>query len=140
MNNEYYPQEFKDLIDKLDLLYKDKDSLDNVFDIKYESGKLLEIKKHWDGQPTVLEIKLTFDDSTMAWNFKAEAKCFIFGYGEHIIKNVENIADYNDFLNRVYRIVLNCQADNMYEIKDKELIKRMFKIFLDNVFNLMIKR
>lgn len=33
MNNEYYPQEFKDLVDKLDLIYKDKDSLDNVFNL-----------------------------------------------------------------------------------------------------------
>lgn len=140
MNNEYYPQEFKELVDKLDLMYKDKTSIEGVFYIKYESGKRLDIKKHWDDMSTVFEIKLTFDDSTMAWNFKAEAKCMLWGYGEYIVKNVESINDYNDFLNRVYRIVLNSQSDNMSNIQNKPAIKRMFKVFIDNISNLMIKK
>ena len=125
--------EFIDTITKIKKVYENID-FKNVFIYKEDEYNIT-IENKWLGLPVIISIKLTTDGSF----YKGEGTCKIRGNGAVITKSIYNVKDYNEFINRFYKAVIDCRVDNNTYIEERPVITELFDTIYDKIHDMQIK-
>jgi hypothetical protein len=119
-------------ITKIKEVYKTID-LKNAFIYK-EDNDSISIENKWLGLPVVISIKLTANE----FPYQGKGTCKIRGNGTVITKSIHNIKDYNEFITRFYKAVIDCRVDNNYYIEERPVISELFDTIYDKIYELQI--
>ena len=104
MMEEYYTPEFKALVNAMKTQILPLSDISDMFNIKAERD-LVTVHKKWDGTPTICMIEIRYDDSSMKFNFHGKAEFKMFGYGFIITDDINNIEEWNRFLNKTKKFI-----------------------------------
>ena len=120
-------------ITKIKEVYKTID-FKNVFIYKEDNGNI-SIENKWLGLPVVISIKLNINE----FPYQGEGTCKIRGNGTVITKSIHNMKDYNEFISRFYKAVIDCRVDNNYYIEERPVIAELFDTIYDKIYDMQIK-
>jgi len=119
-------------ITKIKEIYKTID-FKNAFIYK-EDNDSISIENKWLGLPVVISIKLTANE----FPYQGKGTCKIRGNGTVITKSIHNMTDYNEFITRFYKAVIDCRVDNNYYIEERPVIAELFDTIYDKIYELQI--
>lgn len=106
-----------------------------VFDVIIKNSDI-SVTNRWLGLPVIFTIKLTTDGMSC---YQGEATCKIRGNGTVITKSIHNIKDYNEFISRFYKAVVDVRCDNTNYIESRQFVAELFDSIYEKIHDLQIK-
>ena len=107
----------------------------NAFLFKKENYNF-SIENRWLGLPVVFSISFTTDDLQ---HYQAEAICKVHGDGVVLTKSIYTLRDYNEFINRFYKVVIDCRLDNAAYIDKRQVISDVFDMFYEKKYEMHVE-